>query len=109
MAEELLDRSTLGQSDKEAIESILRKSPTALTDGEIGALRARRCYLTPVESATFESVLVVVPEKVAYADMKNADLIALLNEREIEIPDTAKVKADYVALLEAADEAEKVA
>lgn len=100
MSEEILDRSSLGYADKKAIDDIVKKDPTALTDLEKSTLRARRMYLSPVESAMFESVLSV---KVKYADMKNDDLVSILKDRSIEIPESATKKADYVALLESDD------
>lgn len=55
--EEILNRSSLIQSDKELLEKTLAKSPSELTKDEKGIIRARSSYLNAVERETFKSIL----------------------------------------------------
>lgn len=84
------------------LEAITAKQVGSLTEGDIAILRARRSYLSEASAKAFASVL---EDKVVYSNMKNDELLALLAERKIVVPETAKKKADFIALLEADDEA----
>lgn len=96
-----LSREDLNGQDKGALEKILKKDVGSLSESEIATLRARRSYLVPREEKDFKEVLEDKPE---YEKMKNSELEEMLKERKIEIPETAKYKKDFVALLEKDDE-----
>ena len=48
----MLKRDDLTKSDKELLETLIRKEPAALTDKEKEILQARRNYLTKEEYET---------------------------------------------------------
>lgn len=92
--------------DKESrviLDEILAKDPQSITEGDAAILRARSYYLSNTEKERFADALHVAPEKPDYSKMKNDDLLALLTERRITVPETATKKADYITLLEEAD------
>ena len=93
----------MDKQSQDKFDEIVLKSPDSLMGTEIDFLRARRSYLSTEETKKFEGVLKVEEETVDYSTLKKDALVALVSERNIEVPETAKTKADYVSLLEEAD------
>lgn len=57
--EQTIDRSTMNQKDKEALEKAIVKNPIEMSQEEIGTIRARRAYLSASERVALAEVLKV--------------------------------------------------
>lgn len=55
----MLNPSMLTDSDREALEAILAKSPVEVTEDEAAVLRARRDYLSEDQKSVFTDALKV--------------------------------------------------
>ncbi len=53
-----LDIESLNRKEREALEAILAKDPSAITAGDAGVLRARIDYLTSDQREVFAEALV---------------------------------------------------
>ena len=114
-------KKELTAKDQKVVSVILSKSIEVLTKEEKGILSARRSYLTKDELKNFKvdgkvedvpaddelEEEVEIADKTDYSKLKNADLIADLEKRNIEFEARA-TKAEMIELLEADDRGELV-
>lgn len=92
----------MDQLSQETFDRLVKIDPSSLTSEEIAFLRARRTYLTQDQRRIFISILEEKTRHQELEDLTNAQLIDILKDRKVNLPE----KINKENLVQAVEESE---